>query len=63
MYIEVRVKWGEIMSDIFHVLFRCLFIVSKALLISSVTVIIIAGLAIWLTHLLRCCLLCVVPSL
>ena len=41
----------------------CMFIVSKALLISSASVIVRAGGAIWLNPLLRCCLLCVVPSL
>ena len=41
----------------------CMFIVSKALLISSATVIVRAGGAIWLNPLLRCCLVCVVPSL
>ena len=41
----------------------CMFIVSKALLISSATVIVRARGAIWLTPLLRCCLLCVGPSL
>ena len=41
----------------------CMFIVLKALLISSATVIVRAGGAIWLNPLLRCCLLCVVPSL
>ena len=42
----------------------CMFILSKALLISSATVIVRAGGGgIWLTPLLRCCLLCVVPSL
>ena len=41
----------------------CMFIVSKALLISSATVIVRAGGAIRLTVLLRCYLMCVVPSL
>ena len=41
----------------------CMFIVSKALLISSATVIVRAGGAIWLDLLLRCYLVCVVPSL
>ena len=41
----------------------CILIVSKTLLISSVTVIVRAGVAIWLNPLPRCCLLCVVPSL
>ena len=45
----------------------CMFIVSKALLMSSVTVIVRAGggagLAFGLTLLLRCYLVCVVPSL
>ena len=42
----------------------CMFIVSKALLISSDTMIVRAGGAIWLnTLLLRCYLVCVVPSL
>ena len=40
-----------------------MFIVSKAMLISSATVIIRAGGDIWLNLLLRYCLLCVVPSL
>ena len=38
----------------------CMSIVSKALLISSATVIVRAGGAIWLIHLLRCYLMCVV---
>ena len=42
----------------------CMFIVSKALLISSATVIVRAGGADLVeTLLLRCCLVCVVPSL
>ena len=41
----------------------CMFIVSQSLLISSATVIVRAGRAIWLTPLLRCYLVCVVPSL
>ena len=41
----------------------CVFIVSKALLISSATVIVRAGEAIWLNPLLQCYLVCVVPSL
>ena len=41
----------------------CMFIVSKPFLISSATVIVRAGGAIWLNPLLRYCLLCVVPSL
>ena len=41
----------------------CMFIVSRALLISSATVIVQAGGAIWLNPLLQCCLMCVVPSL
>ena len=41
----------------------CMFIVSKALLISSVSMIVCTGGAMWLTPLLRCYLVCVVPSL
>ena len=42
----------------------CMFIVSKALLISNATVIVRAGGAIWLNlFLLRCYLVCAVPSL
>ena len=41
----------------------CMFIVSKALLISSATVVVRAGGAIWLTPFLRRYLMCVVPSL
>ena len=41
----------------------CMFIVSKALLISNATGIVRAGGAIWLNLLLRCYLVCVVPSL
>ena len=41
----------------------CMFIVSKVLLISSATVIVRAGGAICLILLLRCYLVCVVPSL
>ena len=41
----------------------CMFIVSKPLLISSATVIVRAGGPIWLNPLLRCYLMCVVPSL
>ena len=41
----------------------CMFIVSKALLISSATVIFAHGEPFSLTPLLRCCLLCVVASL
>ena len=41
----------------------CMFIVSKALLISSAAVIVRAGGTIWLNPLLRCYLMCVVPSL
>ena len=41
----------------------CMFIVSKALLIPSATVIVRAGGTIWLNPFLRCCLLCVLPSL
>ena len=41
----------------------CMLIVSKDVLISNATVIVRTGEAIWLTPLLRCCLLCVVPSL
>ena len=41
----------------------CMFIVSKALLISSATVIVRAGEPFGSTPLLRCCLMCVVPSL
>ena len=43
----------------------CMFIVSKALLISSATVIVRAGGggAFGLSPLLRCCLMCIVPSL
>ena len=41
----------------------CLFIVSKALLISSATVIVRAGEPFGLTPLRRCYLVCVVPSL
>ena len=37
--------------------------VSKALLISSTTFIVRAGGSIWSNPLLRCCLVCVVPSL
>ena len=35
-----------------------MFIVSKVLLVSSATVIVRAGGSIWLTPLLRCCLMC-----
>ena len=41
----------------------CMFIVSKALLISSATVIVRAGGAIWLNPFDMVCFLCVVPSL
>ena len=41
----------------------CMFIVWKALLISSATVIVRAAGAIWLTPLLRWYLVCVMPSL
>ena len=41
----------------------CMFIVSKALSISSATVIIRAGGAILLNPLLRCYLMCIAPSL
>ena len=41
----------------------CMFIVSKALLISSATVIVRAGEPFGRISLLQCCLLCVVPSL
>ena len=40
-----------------------MFMVSKALLISSTTFIVRAGGSIWSNPLLRCCLVCVVPSL
>ena len=41
----------------------CMFIVSKALLISGATVIVRAGGAIWLNpFLLQCYLVCVMPS-
>ena len=42
---------------------QCIFIVSKALLISSATIIVRAEGAIWLNPLLRYYLMCVVPSL
>ena len=41
----------------------CMFIVSKALLISTATVIVSAEGAIWLNPFAKCCFLCVVPSL
>ena len=41
----------------------CMFIVSKALLISSTTVIVRAGESFGGTPLLQCYLVCVVPSL
>ena len=41
----------------------CMFIVSKALFISSVTVIVRAGEPFGLSPLPRCCLMCVVSSL
>ena len=41
----------------------CMFIVSKALFISSATVIVRVGGAIWLNPLLQCYLMCIVPSL
>ena len=41
----------------------CMFIVSKALLISSATAIVRAGGAIWLNPFATCYLVCVVPSL
>ena len=42
---------------------ECMFIVSKALLISSATVIVRAGEAIWLNPFTTVLLICVVPAL
>ena len=41
----------------------CMFIVSKVLLISSATVSVRAGDPFGSTPLLRCCIMCIVPSL
>ena len=51
LYCEV---WSSFLISV------CMFIMSKALLISSATLIVRAGGAIWL---LLCYLVCVVPSL
>ena len=62
VYDELKIVPGILVCGSF-LISVCMFIVSKALLISSATVIVLTGGAIWLNPLLHCCLMCTVSSL